>query len=58
MVSCIPSTRMPVLYKELGVPGRVLSCLFFLCLALAGVSSLIAVLELPVLTLEEMRSRY
>ncbi|CAH3171060.1 unnamed protein product [Porites lobata] len=46
---------MPVLYKELGVPGRVLSCLFFLCLALAGVSSLIAVLELPVLTLEEMR---
>ena len=49
---------MPVLYKELGVPGRVLSCLFFLCLALAGVSSLIAVLELPVLTLEEMRSRY
>ena len=50
--------RMPVLYEELGVPGRVLSCLFFLCLSLAGISSLVAMFELPVHTLEEMRSRF
>ena len=49
---------MPVLYHELGVPGRVLSCLFFLSLALAGISSLVAILELPVHTLEEMRSKF
>ena len=48
---------MPVLYQELGIPGRVLSCLFFLCISLAGISSLVAVLELPVHTLEEMQSK-
>ena len=47
-----------MLYEELGVPGRVLSCLFFLCLSLAGISSLVAMLELPVHTLEEMRSKF
>ncbi|XP_067046195.1 uncharacterized sodium-dependent transporter YocR-like [Acropora muricata] len=46
---------MPVLYSELGIPGRILSCLFFLCLSLAGVTSLVALLELPIHTLEEMR---
>ena len=49
---------MPVLYEELKVPGRVLSCLFFLCLSLAGITSLVAMLELPVHTLEEMRSKF
>jgi len=47
--------RMPVLYERLGIPGRVLSSLFFLCLSLGGVSSLVAMIELPVHTLEEMR---
>lgn len=46
---------MPVLYSELRIPGRILSCLFFLCLSLAGVTSLVALLELPIRTLEEMR---
>ena len=46
---------MPVLYEQLGIPGRVLSSLFFLCLALGGISSLVAMIELPVHTLEEMR---
>lgn len=46
---------MPVLYEQLGIPGRVLSALFFLCLALGGISSLVAMIELPVHTLEEMR---
>ena len=48
-------SRMPVLYSELGIPGRLLSSLFFLCLSLAGVTSLVALLELPIHTLEEMR---
>lgn len=48
---------MPVLYKELGIPGRVLSSLFFLCLSLGGISSLVAMIELPVHTLEEMRGK-
>ena len=47
--------RMPVLYERLGIPGRILSSLFFLCLSLGGVSSLVAMIELPVHTLEEMR---
>ncbi|KAK2547868.1 putative sodium-dependent transporter YocR [Acropora cervicornis] len=47
---------MPVLYSELRIPGRILSCLFFLCLSLAGGTSLVALLELPIHTLEEMRS--
>ena len=46
---------MPVLYERLRIPGRVLSSLFFLCLSLGGVSSLVAMIELPVHTLEEMR---
>jgi len=46
---------MPVLYERLGIPGRILSSLFFLCLSLGGVSSLVAMIELPVHTLEEMR---
>ncbi|XP_068737675.1 uncharacterized sodium-dependent transporter YocR-like isoform X1 [Montipora capricornis] len=46
---------MPVLYSELGVPGRILSSLFFLCLSLAGVTSLVALLELPIHTLQEMK---
>ena len=49
-------SRMPVLYSELRIPGRILSCLFFLCLSLAGGTSLVALLELPIHTLEEMRS--
>lgn len=49
---------MPVLYQELGIPGRVLSCLLFLCISLAGISSLVAILELPVHTLEEMQSKF
>ena len=51
-------SRMPVLYSELGVPGRILSSLFFLCLSLAGVTSLVALLELPIHTLEEMKSGF
>lgn len=47
-----------MLYGELGVAGRVLSSLFFLCLSLAGVSSLVALIELPVHTLDEMRGRF
>ncbi|KAJ7361899.1 hypothetical protein OS493_014545 [Desmophyllum pertusum] len=46
---------MPVLYEPLGIAGRVLSSLFFLCLSLGGISSLVAMIELPVHTLEEMR---
>ena len=48
--------RMPVLYERLGIPGRVLSSLFFLCLSLGGVSSLVAMIELPVHTLEEFKN--
>lgn len=46
---------MPVLYKQLGIPGRVLSSLFFLCLSLGGITSLLAMIELPVRTLQEMQ---
>ena len=45
-----------MLYSGLGIPGRILSSLFFLCLSLAGVTSLVALLELPIHTLEEMKS--
>lgn len=47
--------RMPVLYEHLGTSGRVLSSLFFLCLSLGGITSLLAMIELPVRTLQEMQ---
>ena len=47
--------RMPVLYDQLGTSGRVLSSLFFLCLSLGGITSLLAMIELPVRTLQEMQ---
>ena len=47
--------RMPVLYEQLETSGRVLSSLFFLCLSLGGITSLLAMIELPVRTLQEMQ---
>lgn len=46
---------MPVLYEQLETSGRVLSSLFFLCLSLGGITSLLAMIELPVRTLQEMQ---
>ncbi|KAH9498562.1 hypothetical protein Btru_007378, partial [Bulinus truncatus] len=44
---------IPVLFESFGVFGRVLTCLFFLCLSLAGVASIIAGFELFTQTLIE-----
>ncbi|KAK3753539.1 hypothetical protein QZH41_018511, partial [Actinostola sp. cb2023] len=46
---------MPLLYNSFGSGGRFLCCAFFLCLALAGISSLISILELSVHTLQDMK---
>jgi len=37
---------LPVLFQSVGVLGRVLACLFFLCLSFAGLTSLISNMEL------------
>ena len=44
--------RMPLLYASIG-GGRVLAVMFFLCLTLAGISSLISILEQSVHVLED-----
>ena len=55
--TCLSFVRMPVLYEHLGTSGRVLSSLFFLCLSLGGITSLLAMIELPVRTLQEMQGK-
>ena len=47
--------RMPVLFHKIPHIGRLLGVLFFLCLSLAGVSSLVATLELAVHNVEDMK---
>ncbi|KAF5399170.1 Sodium-and chloride-dependent GABA transporter ine [Paragonimus heterotremus] len=47
-------TWIPVLFSRVGILGRVLSVLFFLCLTFAGVSSLLATLQACVLVLKEI----
>uniref|UniRef100_A0A1I8HGJ6 Sodium-dependent transporter n=1 Tax=Macrostomum lignano TaxID=282301 RepID=A0A1I8HGJ6_9PLAT len=44
---------IPVLFGQFGVFGSILCVLFFLCLSFAGVSSLIANIELTSLTLQD-----
>ena len=48
---------MPLLYGTLG-GGRVLAILFFLCVTLAGLSSLISIQEQCVHVLEDFGSKY
>ncbi|KAF7258505.1 hypothetical protein EG68_04367 [Paragonimus skrjabini miyazakii] len=47
-------TWIPVLFSRVGILGRVLSVLFFLCLTFAGISSLLATLQACVLVLKEI----
>lgn len=47
---------MPLLYGSLS-GGRVLAVLFFFCITLAGLSSLISILELCVHVLEDFGSK-
>ncbi|KAA3680851.1 uncharacterized protein DEA37_0009750 [Paragonimus westermani] len=47
-------TWIPVLFAKVGILGRVLCVLFFLCLTFAGVSSLLATLQACVLVLKEI----
>ncbi|CAL8102018.1 unnamed protein product [Calicophoron daubneyi] len=47
-------TWIPVLFSKVGILGRILCTLFFLCLAFAGVSSLLSEIQAYVLALKEM----
>ncbi|VDL96564.1 unnamed protein product [Schistocephalus solidus] len=57
-VNCAFSLRIPVLYSTMGVSGRVLCGLFFLCLSFAGLTTLISNLQLTMLTLKNCRVRH
>ncbi|KAL5970317.1 hypothetical protein TSMEX_001936 [Taenia solium] len=46
-------TWIPVLMSKLGILGRILCALFFLCLSFAGVSSMIAYVELTARTIQD-----
>ncbi|VDK37141.1 unnamed protein product [Taenia asiatica] len=46
-------TWIPVLMSKLGVMGRILCGLFFLCLSFAGISSMIAYIELTARTIQD-----
>ncbi|VDM31698.1 unnamed protein product [Hydatigera taeniaeformis] len=46
-------TWIPVLMSRLGVAGRVLCALFFLCLSFAGVTSMIGYIELTARTIQD-----
>ncbi|GFR67940.1 sodium-dependent transporter [Elysia marginata] len=48
---------LPVLFATAGTLGRVLACLFFLCLSFAGLTSLMASVELFTHTLEDWGMR-
>ena len=47
---------MPLLFENIG-GGRVLAVAFFLCLTLAGLSSLISLMELPIHVLTDLNSK-
>ncbi|OON22216.1 hypothetical protein X801_01882, partial [Opisthorchis viverrini] len=47
-------TWIPVLFSKVGILGRVLCALFFLCLTFAGISSLLANIQVYVLTAKEI----
>ncbi|KAG5449897.1 putative sodium-dependent transporter [Clonorchis sinensis] len=47
-------TWIPVLFSKVGIFGRVLCALFFLCLTFAGISSLLANIQVYVLTAKEV----
>lgn len=47
--------RMPLLYNSIN-GGRFLCALFFLCLTLAGISSLVSILEIAVHALNDFGS--
>ncbi|CAL8102015.1 unnamed protein product [Calicophoron daubneyi] len=46
--------RIPVLFSKVGILGRILCALFFLCLTFAGVSSLLSAIQAYVFTIKEM----
>ncbi|KAH9284010.1 putative sodium-dependent transporter [Echinococcus granulosus] len=46
-------TWIPLLMSKLGIMGRVLCGLFFLCLSFAGISSMIAYIELTARTIQD-----
>ena len=48
--------RMPLLYNDIN-GGRFLCALFFLCLTLAGISSLVSILEIAVHALNDFGSK-
>ena len=48
--------RMPLLFQSIG-GGRVLAIAFFLCLTLAGLSSLISLMELPIHILTDLNCK-
>ncbi|THD25080.1 Sodium dependent neurotransmitter transporter [Fasciola hepatica] len=47
-------TWIPVLFSKVGVFGRVLCSLFFLCLSFAGISSLIAEVQVYIVTIKDL----
>nr|CAH8828543.1 unnamed protein product [Trichobilharzia regenti] len=46
-------TWIPVLFSKVGIFGRVLCALFFLCLVFAGISSLLSLTQVYVLSMKE-----
>ncbi|BHF72073.1 hypothetical protein SprV_0401513600 [Sparganum proliferum] len=50
--------RIPVLYSTMGISGRVLCGLFFLCLSFAGLTTLISNMQLTMLTLKNCRVQH
>ena len=52
--------RMPLLYNHMTpmAMGRALCCLFFLCLSFAGLSSLVAIVELLVHSLVDLGGEF
>ncbi|TGZ70046.1 hypothetical protein CRM22_003410 [Opisthorchis felineus] len=51
-------TWIPVLFSKVGILGRVLCALFFLCLTFAGISSLLANIQVYVLTAKEIGGQH
>lgn len=50
--------RIPVLYSTLGIAGRVLCGLFFICLSFAGLTTMISCLQFTTLTLKNCKGMF
>ncbi|RTG88049.1 uncharacterized protein DC041_0001996 [Schistosoma bovis] len=56
MVAVVFFVRIPVLFSKVGIFGRVLCALFFLCLVFAGISSLLSLTQVHVLAMKDFNA--